>query len=84
MKKILIAALLLINIPASYGNINSTDTLSFHNGYSQVNGIKMYYEIYGEGKPIVLLHGGGSTIQSTFGRVTPLLAKHRKVIGVEL
>jgi len=57
---------------------------SFESGYSEVNGIKMYYEIYGEGKPLVLIHGGGSTIQTTFSRIIPLLAKTRKVIGVEL
>ncbi len=54
------------------------------NGHSEVNGINMYYEIYGLGKPLVLIHGGGSTIQSTFQQVIPLLAKHRQVIGVEL
>ncbi len=57
---------------------------SFESGYSEVNGIRMYYEIYGEGKPLVLIHGGGSTIQTSFGRIIPLLAKNRKVIGVEL
>ncbi len=31
-------------------------------GYSEVNGLKMYYEIYGQGKQLVLIHGGGSTI----------------------
>ena len=60
------------------------DTLAFSNGYAVVNGLKMYYEIYGQGKPLVLLHGGGSTIQTTFGRVIPMLAKNRQVIGVEL
>lgn len=54
------------------------------NGYSFVNGIKMYYEIYGQGKPLVLLHGGGSTIETTFGRVIPELAKHHQLICVEL
>lgn len=57
---------------------------SFQSGYSDVNGIKMYYEIYGEGTPIVLIHGGGSTIQTSFGRIIPLLAQTHKVIGVEL
>src|SRR5215510_12061102 len=52
--------------------------------YANVNGIKMYYEIHGEGKPLVLIHGGGSTIQSTFGKILPLLAQHYKVIAVEL
>lgn len=60
------------------------DSLKFINGYSEVNGLKMYYEIYGEGNPLVLIHGGGSTIQTTFGRVIPVLARHRKLIAVEL
>lgn len=59
-------------------------TLVSKNGYSEVNGIKMYYEIYGEGKPLILIHGGGSTIQSNFGQVIPMFAKNRKVIAVEL
>ncbi|TAH40587.1 MAG: alpha/beta hydrolase [Bacteroidetes bacterium] len=53
-------------------------------GYSEVNGLKMYYEIHGQGKPLVLIHGGGSTIQTSFEKVIPLLAKKRKVIAIEL
>jgi pimeloyl-ACP methyl ester carboxylesterase len=60
-----------------------TGSVNFKNGYADVNGLKMYYEIYGEGKPLVLIHGGGSTIQTSFGRVIPMLAKHRQVIAVE-
>ncbi|PKW29780.1 alpha/beta fold hydrolase [Flavobacterium lindanitolerans] len=54
------------------------------NGYANVNGIQMYYEIYGQGKPLVLIHGGGSTIQTTFGSIIPLLTQNRLLIGVEL
>ena len=65
--------------------LNTTgDGRDFRNGYSEVNGLKMYYEIYGQGKPFVLIHGGGSTIQSNFGKVIPLFAKNRQVIAVEL
>ncbi len=60
------------------------DSMSPKTGYSDVNGLKMYYEIYGEGEPLVLIHGGGSTIQTSFGRIIPELSKHRQVIGVEL
>lgn len=60
------------------------DKLAFDSGYSDVNGLKMYYEVYGQGKPLVLIHGGGSTIQSNFEKVIPLFAKSRKVIAVEL
>jgi len=52
--------------------------------YATVNGLKMYYELHGSGRPLVLLHGGGSTIMSTFGRILPELAKKHQVIAVEL
>jgi hypothetical protein len=52
--------------------------------YATVNGLKMYYEIHGSGRPLVLLHGGGSTINSTFGRILPELARRHQVIAVEL
>ena len=52
--------------------------------YAKVNGITMYYEIHGAGQPLVLIHGGGSTIQTSFGKLMPLLAKTRQVIAVEL
>jgi pimeloyl-ACP methyl ester carboxylesterase len=52
--------------------------------YAAINGLKMYYEIHGQGSPLVLLHGGGSTIKSTFGHILPELAKTHHVIAVEL
>ncbi len=60
------------------------DSLTYKNGYSEVNGIKMYYEIHGQGKPLVLIHGGGSTIETTFGRIIPMLAKKYKIIVMDL
>jgi len=52
--------------------------------YATVNGLHMYYEIHGSGKPLVLIHGAASTIETTFGRLLPALAKTHQVIGVEL
>ena len=52
-------------------------------GYAPVNGIKMYYEVYGEGRPVVLLHGAFYTIDLNWGQLIPELAKTRKVIAVE-
>jgi pimeloyl-ACP methyl ester carboxylesterase len=66
---------------SSSRNETSTETRS---GYSDVNGIKMYYEIHGQGKPLVLIHGGGSTIETSFGNLIPLLEKRRQLICVEL
>jgi pimeloyl-ACP methyl ester carboxylesterase len=57
---------------------------AFERGTSEVNGLSMYYEIHGFGHPIVMIHGGGSTIGTTFGRIIPILALTRKVIAVEL
>ena len=53
--------------------------------YADINGIRMYYETYGpeRGVPLVLLHGGGSTIDVTWGRILPFLARDRRVIAVE-
>jgi pimeloyl-ACP methyl ester carboxylesterase len=62
----------------------TNDSLLVKKGYSTVNGLDMYYEIYGHGKPLVLIHGGGSTIPSNFEKVIPLFAKERMVIAVEL
>ena len=54
-------------------------------GHAPVNGIRMYFEMHGEetGTPLVLLHGGGSTIDVTYGRILPLFARHRRVIALE-
>lgn len=52
--------------------------------YAAVDGLKLYYEIHGSGSPLVLLHGGGSTIESTYGRILPELARSHQVIAVEL
>jgi pimeloyl-ACP methyl ester carboxylesterase len=51
--------------------------------YAEVNGLKMYYEVHGTGRPLVLLHGAYMTIDA-MGEVVPELAKTRQVIAVEL
>jgi|HubBroStandDraft_1064217.scaffolds.fasta_scaffold126580_1 pimeloyl-ACP methyl ester carboxylesterase len=51
--------------------------------YAEIHGIKMYYEIHGEGRPVVLLHGGTSTIQASFAGQIPVLARNRRVIAIE-
>src|SRR5438045_7767630 len=51
--------------------------------YASLNGLGLYYEIHGTGKPLVLLHGGVGAIQM-FGEVLPSLAQNRQVIAVDL
>jgi hypothetical protein len=50
--------------------------------YAWVNGLRMYYEIHGSGRPLVLLHGGLSTIETSFSKVLPTFAKSRQVIAI--
>jgi pimeloyl-ACP methyl ester carboxylesterase len=57
-----------------------TDTQT---GYAPVNGLEMYYEVHGEGEPIVVLHGAYMTVDA-MGEIIPMLAKTRTVIAVEL
>src|SRR4051812_46843231 len=52
--------------------------------YADVNGLDLYHEQHGEGFPLVLIHGGLTTIELSFGEVLPAFAEHRRVIAVEL
>ena len=58
--------------------------MNFKEGYVAVNGLEMYYEIHGKGKPLVLLHGAFSAIGTSFGALLPELARTRQVIAFEL
>jgi pimeloyl-ACP methyl ester carboxylesterase len=51
--------------------------------YAEVNGVRMYYEVHGAGRPVVLLHGGLGAIEM-FREVLPLLAEGRRVVAVDL
>src|SRR5688572_15708929 len=61
------------------GNIQPNES-----GYAAINGLKMYYEVYGTGKPIVLLHGSYMNIPLNWSHIIPLLAKDRQVIVAEM
>jgi pimeloyl-ACP methyl ester carboxylesterase len=52
-------------------------------GYVAANGINYYYQVYGRGEPLLLLHGGLGQIEM-FGPSLGALAKQRQVIGVDL
>lgn len=51
-------------------------------GYAEVNGMKMYYEVSGNGEPLVVLHGAYMNIPS-MGKIIPTLAKTHKVYALE-
>jgi alpha-beta hydrolase superfamily lysophospholipase len=52
-------------------------------GYAPVNGLNLYYEIYGAGEPLVLLHGGAGAIE-IFSSIMPDLSRNHQVIAVDL
>ena len=51
--------------------------------YADVNGINLYYETHGSGRPLILLHGGLGSGEM-FGPIIPTLAKDHQVIAVDL
>ena len=80
-------ALVLVLGCASPGEFAARQTggiKAVQSGYVKVNGLNMYYEIQGDGRPLVLIHGGVCTIDTCFGKVRPLLAKNWKTVAVEL
>ena len=78
-----ICILLAVNLFSQENQKNPAENATT-SGYAPVNGLKTYYEVYGEGKPLILLHGAFMTIHTNFGQIIPQLAKNRKVIAVEL
>ena len=79
-KPIVIIAILFFTVFQSNGQQNKPTA----SGYAPVNGIKVYYEVYGQGLPIVLLHGSFYTIDMNWSQLIPELSKHRKVIAIEM
>ena len=62
----------------------SQSTKPAESGYAEVNGLKLYYEVYGKGKPILLLHGSFMNIPMNWAHAIPLLARSRQVIVAEM
>ena len=75
---------LLITSPCTSQVNNQNNIQEVKRGYAPVNGLKMYYEVYGSGTPLVLLHGAFMTIRTNYGMMIPELSKTRQVIAVEL
>ena len=79
LRSILLIAIMFIASSSSGQQIKPSNS-----GYAPVNGIKVYYEVYGEGRPLVLLHGAFYTIDMNWGQLIPELSKTRKVIAIEM
>ena len=83
-KKSSITSLLLIAIIVLAAAGTNAQQKPASSGYAPVNGIKVYYEVYGKGKPIVLLHGAFYTIGMNWSELIPGLSATRKVIAIEM
>jgi pimeloyl-ACP methyl ester carboxylesterase len=59
--------------PVSYGNNSAAGK------YYDVNGIKMYCEVYGEGKPLLMIHGNGGSIKAFTHNIPYFAAKYRVI-----
>ncbi|WP_426478259.1 alpha/beta fold hydrolase [Chryseobacterium sp. CBSDS_008] len=80
----LLKSFLILTALAAVSLVYGQKVKPSESGFAPVNGIKVYYEIYGNGKPIVLLHGAFMTIDTNWGELIPELSKNRKVIALEL
>lgn len=80
----IIQSILLIAIVMSTRQSIAQQNKPSDSGYAPVNGIKVYYEVYGEGMPVVLLHGAYYTIDMNWSQLIPELSKTRKVIAIEM
>lgn len=76
MKRIFFLAIVFISL-----NI-SAQKLHENGKYVDVNGVKLYYEVYGEGEPLLMIHGNGGSF-SCFENQVAEFSKHFKVILVD-
>ena len=84
INKTIFSLLLVINMLSTLNSDAQQPLTPASSGYAPVNGSKVYYEMYGAGDPIVLLHGAYMTINSNWSELIPVLSKTRKVIALEL
>jgi pimeloyl-ACP methyl ester carboxylesterase len=78
MRKLLVALAVTLYAATAWAQAKPTKS-----GHVAVNGVNYYYEIHGQGEPLLLLHGGLGSIDM-FRPVLPALAKGRRLIAVDL
>ncbi len=85
MKKIL--CILIVSLPSFLSAFAQSDTIPYGKNasaghYAQINGIQLYYETYGSGEPLIMLHGNGGSIDA-FRFQIPFFAKYYQVIAID-
>src|SRR5690349_16631135 len=51
---------------------------------AEINGLEMYYEVHGDGPPLVLIHGAYMNIDNNWGALIPTFAETHQVVVMEL
>src|SRR6266566_3154315 len=74
---------LLVHVRSMTMTSDSTTRTKGTGQYAEVNGINLYYETHGSGRPLVLLHGGLGSGEM-FGPVLPTIAERHEVVVVDL
>lgn len=75
----LLLLIIVLTCPAQPTNYGNNPTAGH---YASVNGISLYYETYGSGKPLVILHGNGGSIEA-FKYQIPFFEKYFKIIAID-
>jgi pimeloyl-ACP methyl ester carboxylesterase len=87
MQNIRLNILLFLAIFASSLVYGQNEKIDYGNNpasgsYKRINNIDLYYEIYGTGKPLILLHGNGGSIEGQSGRIE-FFSKYFKVVAID-
>ena len=76
----LLTAITIANGQVTYSTNYGDNKEAGH--FKRINGIDMYYEIYGEGKPLIFLHGNGGAVRSSRAKIE-YFKKYYKVIAID-
>jgi pimeloyl-ACP methyl ester carboxylesterase len=83
MKILLASLLVLMQVHSVYGQVNYGNNPKAGHYQRMADGTSIYYEIYGSGKPLLLLHGGLFGDIGEYGHLIPLLAAHFQVTALD-
>src|SRR4030095_305007 len=84
INKNIFVVLLVVSMLAELNSYAQLPLTPASSGSAQGRGSKVYYEVYGAGDPIVLLHGAYLTINSTWSELISVLSQTRKVMALEV